>query len=702
MLRLDDFWVWDSWSAHDGERHHLFFLKAPRALGDPRCRHTAARVGHAVSEDLQRWKLLEDALEPAPGGWDDLAIWTGSVARGDDGVWRLYYSALSTELGLGELDQRIGLAESDDLTHWRRVGDRPVIEPDPRWYETLEDKPGRSATWRDPFVFRDPGGDGWHMLITARAPRAPRRRDGVIGHARSPDMVTWTLGPPLAAPAGFGQTEVIQLRTIDGHSTLLFSCHPDEQSPEQRARFGERCTWYLPVGAATGPFDLHAARPFDDDPRLFAAPLIEREPGAPVLLGFRHGDPERGGELAIVDPIPVTWRDGGLRRAWAPAPELRDLRSEAGWLYASSLSVAEGDPGRFHALFGRDSLISSLALLPVAPEIARATLRELAVRQGTREDPLTLEAPGKIGHEFRDAPPAWLGSGWAAGPFEYFATADATSWFLVLLAALGDGALTAELEGAWRRAAAWLAGALDAGGGFVRHELPGGPGLTQQGWRDTNDPTEDAGGGILAPDGSAPPPALADADTQAVAYAALRALGRLDPAGDWGQRAAGLRTRISAAFGPEVMAIERSGAAVAGAGSQLGWLLWADALDEPVARAAAARLCAPDVLTDFGLRTLSADSPVFDAHAYHRGSVWPFDSWLGWGGLRARGCVEAAARVRRGVLDGVARIGGAPELYAVSADGAPEPIALSNHRQAWTVAAVWALQNEWDGRSAGY
>ena len=38
MLRLEDAWIWDSWIADDGERYHLFFLKAPRALEDPRLR----------------------------------------------------------------------------------------------------------------------------------------------------------------------------------------------------------------------------------------------------------------------------------------------------------------------------------------------------------------------------------------------------------------------------------------------------------------------------------------------------------------------------------------------------------------------------------------------------------------------------------------------------------------------------------------
>jgi hypothetical protein len=79
--------------------------------------------------------------------------------------------------------------------------------------------------------------------------------------------------------------------------------------------------------------------------------------------------------------------------------------------------------------------------------------------------------------------------------------------------------------------------------------------------------------------------------------------------------------------------------------------------------------------------------------------VWPFDSWLGWGGLRAAGRPAEAERVRAGVLDALARLGRAPELYAVTVDGALEPIAAANRVQAWTIGARWALEQEWDGRS---
>jgi len=126
MLWLPDDWVWDSWSADDGERYHLFFLRVPRALGDPGLRHTSARIGHATSTDLVSWEVCADALAPAPGRWDDLALWTGSVALGDDGVWRWFYIGLSTSRGLGVHDQQIGMAESDDLFRWRRAEDRPL------------------------------------------------------------------------------------------------------------------------------------------------------------------------------------------------------------------------------------------------------------------------------------------------------------------------------------------------------------------------------------------------------------------------------------------------------------------------------------------------------------------------------------------------------------------------------------------------
>jgi hypothetical protein len=60
---------------------------------------------------------------------------------------------------VGRVCRRIGLAEFDDLMAWRRVGDRPLHAPGPRWYRTMDEDPRFSETWRDPFCHPDAQGE---------------------------------------------------------------------------------------------------------------------------------------------------------------------------------------------------------------------------------------------------------------------------------------------------------------------------------------------------------------------------------------------------------------------------------------------------------------------------------------------------------------------------------------------------------------
>lgn len=303
MLRLPHHWVWDSWAADDGELHHLFYLKAPRDE-DLSSRHTRAVVGHATSPDLVTWTEQPDALGPRAGtAWDDLAIWTGSVVRDGDGRWRMFYTGISGRGGLK--DQRLGQAVSDDLVTWERLADEPVAPVSPRWYKTGDD-PSASETWRDPLVLRDPDGDGWHLLVAARAVGAAPNDDGVLAHARSRDLDSWSLQPPLTRPgAGFGQLEVAQIQEIDGRHVMVFTCHPDEQTPSRRTTWGDHCTWSVPGESLLGPWDIDAARPFTAMPDLFAAPLVQRRDGSWCLIGFRNRESEGVDAMAIIDPLPV-------------------------------------------------------------------------------------------------------------------------------------------------------------------------------------------------------------------------------------------------------------------------------------------------------------------------------------------------------------------------------------------------------------
>ncbi len=318
MLRLDNSWVWDSWVADDGVDYHLFYLQAPRSLGDAGLRHTRATVGHARSRDLVEWEVLPDALGPTPGAWDDVAIWTGSVVRGDEGRWRMFYTAINSR-GHGLRDQRLGLAESDDLITWRKVGREPLLAPDPRWYKTLPENGTASETWRDPFVFRDPDGDGWHMLVTARAVGAEPNDDGVLAHARSHDLRTWELGPPVCEPgAGFGQLEVAQVRVVDGAPVLVFTCHPQEMTAARRAASGGCCTWSVPAAdgqGLLGPWDVSRALPLVAEPHLFAAPLVAPRDGSWAFVGSRNTAPEGVLAFEIIDPVRVSVRADGTLAA---------------------------------------------------------------------------------------------------------------------------------------------------------------------------------------------------------------------------------------------------------------------------------------------------------------------------------------------------------------------------------------------------
>jgi beta-fructofuranosidase len=312
VLHLDDRWIWDFWLVDDGPDHHVFYLQAPRSLGDPELRHRNATIGHAVSSDLRSWEQLPDALGPGPaGGWDDGAPWTGSVIRSED-RWVLAYTGTSSaENGLV---QRIGLAESDDLVRWERHGDQPGHRADGRWYEHLGDSDWYEEAWRDPWLLPDPASGDTLAFICARTTEGPSDERGAIGLARSPDMERWTIEQPVYAPRLFAQMEVPQVVEWSGGWHLLFCTGDTTHSARWRRRRPAATATYAVSGtAATGPYST--------EPTLLPAP-----PGTTEYAGklHRHGDQlvylatvlyDRRGAVVgdLTDPRPVAvGDDGGL------------------------------------------------------------------------------------------------------------------------------------------------------------------------------------------------------------------------------------------------------------------------------------------------------------------------------------------------------------------------------------------------------
>ncbi len=305
MFDLPNDWVWDFWVADDGTSYHLFFLKAPRSLGDPELRHRNASVGHAVSTDLISWTRVADALDPQPApAFDDLATWTGCVVRADDGTWRMFTTGLSgTEEGLV---QRIGVSRSTDLLTWQR-DPRPVLEADPRWYAT-RDNGADETHWRDPWVCRDESGT-WHLYATARAAGTTK---AVVAHAVSDDLEAWTVKPPLSAPSErFAWAEVIRLHQLDGRWVMLFSCLA-EHMPHDPAGAGG--VWAVPVDGPGAAVDLDLATRLTDE-ELYVGKLITLRDGSSRLLAFRNLDSSGQFVGGVTDPLPVEWLSGdaGIR-----------------------------------------------------------------------------------------------------------------------------------------------------------------------------------------------------------------------------------------------------------------------------------------------------------------------------------------------------------------------------------------------------
>ncbi len=304
MFVLPESWVWDFWLAHDGRRHHLFFLYASRALHDPDARHYRASIGHAVSDDLRHWTRVQDALvrEDAPA-WDDLATWTGSVVRGDDGLWWMFFTGSTRAEGTKNI-QSIGAATSPDLVTWTRAASNPLLRADPRHYELLADGQWRDEAFRDPWVLHTDG--GWHMLITARANHGPADDRGVIGHATSLDLKRWTLQAPLTQPGqGFGHLEVPQVECVDGQWLLLFSCLGVDLAQRNRDAGRKGGVWVATASGPLGPYDLENAAPVLGEEQ-YSGRLV-RHGGQWMLLAFRHEDAAGGFVGEIGDPVPVHW-----------------------------------------------------------------------------------------------------------------------------------------------------------------------------------------------------------------------------------------------------------------------------------------------------------------------------------------------------------------------------------------------------------
>jgi glycogen debranching enzyme len=313
----------------------------------------------------------------------------------------------------------------------------------------------------------------------------------------------------------------------------------------------------------------------------------------------------------------------------------------------------------FMAMFGRDSILTSLQALPFEPELAATTLRALGRWQGSRIDDFREEEPGRILHEMRYGETA----AFEEQPHSpYYGNADATPLYVVLLDEYerwtGDHALVLEFEDQARAALHWIDEyANRQGNGYISYQRTRDTGLENQCWKDSWD-------SVSYLDGRLPSFPRATCELQGYAYDAKIRGARLartvwkDPvfADQLEREAADLKRRFNRDFWIDdgkyfAIALDADGSKVDTITSNMGHLLWSGIVDKSKAAAVVRHLMGPKMFTGWGVRTLAEGASRFNPIGYHVGAVWPFDnSFIAWG-LRRYGYKAEAARIATGILD---------------------------------------------------
>ncbi len=353
----------------------------------------------------------------------------------------------------------------------------------------------------------------------------------------------------------------------------------------------------------------------------------------------------------------------------------------------------------YDALFGRDSVISALQILPYNPEVARSTLRVLAGYQGKKVDDWKDEQPGKMLHELRVGEQANLG---LIPDTPYYGSVDSTPLFLILMAEYidwtGDVQIFQELLGSVDAALAWIDDYGDVdGSGFASYVCRSSRGLYNQCWKDSRD-------SISHSDGSLAVAPISAAEVQGYVYMAkrrisglLERIGRHDDADRLKKDAVKLRWNFNDKFwmkdkGYFAEALDSKGQCDV-ISSNPAQALWGEIVEPEKAEAVVSRIFREDMFSGWGIRTLSSGEKRYNPLGYHTGTVWPHDNSLIAMGLNKYGFKDELSVLFTSMYEAAAfyPIYRLPELFGGfqrEEYGVPIKYPVACSPQAWSAGTI--------------